>query len=799
MDSKNTNAAATPAEQELSKIMSQVLDHWKLFVCCIVLCLAGGWLYLKCATPVFKINASVLVEDDKKGGSLFGNASNAVQDFSGLLGTVSNVDNEAQILQTQDLLERVVRDMQLNVTTYEKKNFLYREVYPEIPLRISAANSLTTAEGSTFTVTGKANGKITIDEEIVKTDTSDAVKQTYEAQLGYPVQLHSGVYQFDSSASYQAGKSYRIAVTSIENAMAYLGSLLTVKVPNKQVSTINLELAYPVPAKGKRILNELVKQYVKGNLEQKNAFADSTMAFIDRRIAIVNDDLNQVERLVQDFKQKHKIADMDEQAKVLIHQWEQQGTDINSVSAEMSLVDTLMHMFTSEGTKNRMVPGLLTKDPVFLELLAIYNQNQLLRERLLGSFTPNNPQIKNIDEQLDGLRGKMIDHLAGVKKGLMLSYNQLDSIGTNNNVNINKVPEIQRNYVDLVRQQEIKQALFVFLLQKREEVAVTKASNIASARLIDSPRAELKIISPKKPLAIGLAFVIGVLLPFGALSLKNTLNTKLQTSEEVIKLSQMALVGEINHSDYMSPLIYTEMPDSVIAEQFRALRTNLQFVNGDVKCPVVMLTSSFSGEGKSFTAVNLAQAFASTGKKVLIMEFDLRRPMLCNYMNLAVPQGFSNYIVSNLPLGEVIISSGVDNLDIFPTGPLPPNPAELLMNAKVAQMFNNLKEKYDMIILDTPPVGLVADAQILAAYANTCLYVVRLGYTYKNRLSIAQELKATGKINNMYLVVNDVKTKTSHRYGYGYGNYKYNQAYGSLNHKSTRKKKKFGSVVNSNN
>ncbi|BAV09130.1 protein involved in gliding motility EpsB [Filimonas lacunae] len=775
MDSENVTEQHQKDGQTFSTIFSFVLDHWKIFLLCILFSLVGGWFYLKIATPVYKVTAKILVDDDQKAGSLFGASSNVMQDFNSLLGGKSNVDNESQVLQTQDLMERVVKDMQLNVKYFEQKDLVYREMYPETAVTITAVNSIG-AGSAVFTLSEQEDGAIKVEEQVGKTDTSASIKETHVAKFGYPINMHSGIYQFNKSQGYIKGRKYKVTISTLDKSIEELQHMLSVKVPNKQVTTINLELAYPVPAKGRSILATLVKQYINGNLDQKNAFADSTMTFIDRRLAIVNADLSQVERQVQDFKQRHNIADMDEQAKVLIHQWEQQGVNVNSINTELSLVDTLTRMFTNQNFKNKMVPGLLTKDPVFLELLAIYNENQLLREKLLSNFTPNNPQIKNIDVQLEGLRAKMLDHLTVVRKGLMVSFNQLDSIGGSNTVNIRKVPEIQRNYLDLVRQQEIKQALFVFLLQKREEIAVTKASNIANSRLIDSPRAEYRPVWPKKPLVMLMALLLGIVIPYFGLSAINMLNNRVKSSDEVIALSQIGLVGEISHSEISSPLIYKEKPDSIIAEQFRAIRTNLQFVNGTVKCPVILFTSSLGGEGKSFAALNLAQAFASTGKKTVLMELDLRKPKVASYLNIDAENGFSNYMVSNLPLYKIIVPSGIEKLDLLPSGPLPPNPAELLLHEKMNDLIAELRDSYDVIIMDTPPVGLVTDAQILASYATTCLYMVRIDYTYKNRLTIPLELKTSGKMKNIYLVINDVKRKASHRYGYG--GYKYDEEYG---------------------
>jgi capsular exopolysaccharide synthesis family protein len=394
----------------------------------------------------------------------------------------------------------------------------------------------------------------------------------------------------------------------------------------------------------------------------------------------------------------------------------------------------------------------------------------------------------------------MVANLEGTRKSLEITEAELQKELDKIEKEIRKVPSHERTYLDLARQQQIKQELYLFLLEKREETAISKTSNISNAKIIDTPKSEFKPYSPNKLMILMLGLVAGLALPFARIYLLDTLNNKVQTKEDILKATKVPIVGEISHNETEEMLVIARNPRAVISEQFRALRTNLQFMLGSLntKGNVILLTSSMSGEGKSFTAVNLATIMAISGKKVLMMELDLRKPNLSPGLNIKNDFGFTNYVINpEVKTSDVIRLAGVhENLFIISSGPLPPNPAELIMNARVDLLMQELKATFDYVIVDAPPIGLVTDAQLLNKYADLTLYLVRQKYTYKNQLSIVEDLYTNGKMKSMGIVVNDIKPVGGYGYGYGgygYGSYSYG-TYGNEEEKSGWSKKIFADI-----
>ncbi|HEY2727188.1 MAG TPA: polysaccharide biosynthesis tyrosine autokinase, partial [Parafilimonas sp.] len=349
---------------------------------------------------------------------------------------------------------------------------------------------------------------------------------------------------------------------------------------------------------------------------------------------------------------------------------------------------------------------------------------------------------------------------------------------------------------DLSRQQDIKQQLYIFLLQKKEETAITKASNIPSASVIQTPKSDFKPYFPKKILLFPLGFLLGLIIPAIYITAKFFLNTKVLSRGDIEQVTDVPTIAEISHSNKPdSMMLINNDARSVIAEQFRAFRTNLQFLGIQRKCPVYLVTSSMSGEGKSFIATNLAQVSALSGKRVLLMEMDLRKPKISAALGMENKMGFTNYIIlENIRLKDIIRPvATAENVYLLSSGLIPPNPAELLLNPKMKDMFEELRESFDLIIIDSPPVGLVTDTQILAQYSDVNLYVVRLGYTFKNQLELLNDMvnEANSNFKNLYLIANDIKAGASYKYGYGYSyGYGYGYGYGNGSKKEKGKRKR---------
>jgi capsular exopolysaccharide synthesis family protein len=392
------------------------------------------------------------------------------------------------------------------------------------------------------------------------------------------------------------------------------------------------------------------------------------------------------------------------------------------------------------------------------------------KEKKSLSQTEDNPYMQNLNAQIAGARADMLSSLRSLRKTLLISRSRLQSHSSMIAGQVKNVPAVERTYLDLTRQQQIKQELYVFLLKKREETAISKTSNISNCRIIEPP-VSFGPISPIRVNVLGYSFLLGLFLPVGLILLTDKLNTRITSKDQIATFTEVPIIGEIGHNDRSNQTIVVDQESrSPISEQFRTLRTNLSFfLKSEEK--TILLTSSMSGEGKSFISLNLATVLAISGKKVVVIEMDLRKPNLTNKLNLSRDFGFTNYIVNkDLQPENIIMPTGTHpNLCIISSGQIPPNPAEMIMNDRTESLLRELKERFDYIILDAPPVGLVTDAQLLSKYADLNLYVVRQACTYKDQLNIPQEIYTSQKMKNIAILVNDIKYTQAYGYGYGYG------------------------------
>ena len=773
------NGELAGAEQEqqtisLRTLVDNFIANWYWFAIFVIMGIAAAWLFLRYATPTYNINAKILVQDEQKGGDIPG--EEVLQQLQ-IFTNKSNVDNEVEILQSRSLMEMVVRNLQLNISYWQEGRVKTGELFRRVPFMAHWLNVRDSLEEVRYLVTPLSEQRFRFGNEKMP-DT--------ERNWGDTIHLAQGIIQIDRRTYFPLVKEpYIVKLVSIDAAVANYQQKLTVSIPNKQVSTIDLQLATAIPEKGETILNELINAYLRTSVEVKNRIADSTIAFVDNRLALVSRELTGVEKNIQQFKQANQLADLTEQAKLLIAGTGDFSKLLTEQEVKLSVVNTLEQYMNDEGNNKRMVPStLVVQDPTFIALVQKYNNFQVERERLLISNTPSNPMVQNIDLQLRNLRTDLQSNLASFKSGLQAGIAELKGRSGQLDQKIQEVPAKERVFLDYSRQQAIKQELYLFLLKKREESAISKSSNMAVARIIDAAKSESFPAMPKRMLTYLVCFVLGIILPAVFLYLKDLLNRRIRRKQDITAGTPVPILSEVGHTKDHDDVVVGKDTVTPIAEQFRAMRTNLQFLLSGAQERVILLTSSMSGEGKSFVAMNLAATLALSGKKVVLMELDLRKPKISEKLKLNNKQGFSTYVIGKTSYAQLVQPSGIhENCWVIPSGPVPPNPAELLLLDTTKQLFADLRKEFDYIVIDTAPVGLVTDAQLLGYLADVTLYLVRQGYTFKQQLLLSKELYLQGKLPRMNLVVNDVRAGSG--YGYGYG-YQYGYNYGYANEHTNR-------------
>jgi len=747
----------------LKEIFNKLFDKWPWFIISVAICSLIAVVYVKYTPPSYQINAKLLVNDDEK-GSGGSSQSGALMDLGGLIGAKNSVDNEVEILKTRFLMEQVVREMQLNIVYSKQVNLISRELYKS-PFKFELLNGVDTILRTKFEIR-KVDGKKL---KVV------AGHFTRDLLWGEKFLVNGvGTIRIMPVQDQKMDESvYQVTVNSIDERVAALMNQLTVAVSNKQVSIIDLVFSYNLQKKGQDILNTLIRKYTEANLNDKNAIADSTYTFIKERLTVIASELGDVENKVETFKEKNQLADMSEQGKLLVQNTGEFSNELAKAETQVSVLSELERYLKDDGNNKRVFPSaLIPTDMVFSNLMGQYNSLMMERERQLLSVTPESPFIQNIDKQIGALKNDILSNVQSSKTSAILTQNKLKRQLSQAEGKISGVPQIEKNYLKLARNQQIKQELYIFLMQKAEETAISKTSNISVAKVIDPPKAAVFPISPKRGVIYIAGLIIGLIIPIALTFGQDLLNTRIKTKEEITSLTSVPVIGEISHNSTSDNLIVANQSRSAISEQFRALRTNLSFYLKSADEKVILLTSSMSGEGKSFTAINLGNILALAGKKVLLMELDLRKPGLSAKLEVSNEIGYSNYTInSDLKVKDIIKSLEINkNMFIISSGPLPPNPAETLMSPNMPKLMAELKELFDYIIMDAPPIGIITDAQILSVYSDATLYLVRQKVTQKDQVRIVEDLRKTEKMKNIGIVVNDIVSKY-YGYGYGYGNY----------------------------
>ena len=745
------------------KILFRALRYWYLYVLCLAVCVSYAWFTVHYATPMYKVYAQVLVQDDKSSGGAQA-LSGGGMDFSSLFGSKINLQNEIVILQTPDLSRKVVDAQKLYISYYDQGDIRQVELYDGTPMEVLYAPDNDTVRPVTM--------QITFDSE-----TSNSFKIATGSQV---IPWHCfDTLHYNNGSYYFVKKTYAFnprakLVIVIQNPDAVANSIsnnLSAGLLATKGTILNLSYNTNIPRKGEKVLNGVINAYINRTLNNRNDISDSTIQFINKRIGLVGNDLNDIENTIQTFKEKNQITDVSTQAGLLVSNGNAYFQQLNQLEVQLQVIATMLSYIEDETNNSRPVPALLNGDGTFTGLVSNYNSAQVQRDKLLLTLKNDNPIVANLNTQMAGLRSDIIKSLKSQQKALTISKNDLAAQNERINGLLQKVPAQQRQFLDYTREQTLRQTLFLYLLQKREEIAIAKASNVSNASIISSPKASGAPYAPVTTTAYTIGILIGLVLPTSVALLTLLLNNKITSREDISGATPATILSEIGHAQKEGLINVAEEGRSMLAEQFRIFRTNMDFALSGAKNPVILITSTMSGEGKSFVAANLGQIYAISGKRVLLMELDLRKPKLTASLNVSHETGFSNYIVSDRPVGGFIqpIREVSENLFILPAGPIPPNPAELLLSPKTAAMLEEVKLAYDVVIIDTAPIGAVTDAQILSAYASVSLYIIRQNYTTKNSLPIINDLLLTQKIKPLYLVLNDIKSGSSYRYGYGYG------------------------------
>ena len=731
----------------------QLLKLWYWIILSIGICTGIAYFYFLKQSPQYKIHAILLVQDEKRASDKISQKS-ALQDLGGV-GIQNNADNELLVLKSRTPMAKTVSQLQLFISYFEKNKIKRNEIYTTRPINFTFIGY------PVITPASSGYYEIKVDQAANTFSLSGKGKR-YKGNLGDIILLPEGMVKVTQGPGYKNWNPQSLLYISVSDyevtVEKYMGVLAT-ELPNKQTSIINLTIVESLPDKGETILNEFIKQYLRQNLDDKNMIADGTISFIDERLTLVSKDLSESESNIENFKRSYNLADLSTQSKLLIETNSRNSEKVTGLEVQLSVMQNLQSFLKDNINDRKTVPSSLPmSDPNFIALVKNYNDLQLERDKRMMTQTPDNPTIITINQQLNNLRLNLLSIVESIVTGLKTSINKLDSYSSAYESQIGTVPEKERRLQDYARQQSIKQELYVYLLTKKEESAVSKASNIATTRIIDSAHSEHSPFKPSKTIILFTGFLIGLALPFGFNFGISQIKNRVNSVDDLVDETIAPVIAHIGRKPKNSIFAITANAKTLTSEKLRGLCTHLQYAFKDNGNKTVLVTSSDHGEGKSFTAVNLAQTLALSHKKVLLFELDLRTPKLSK--NLGIEDiGFTNYIAENANSWEPYIQqSGVDYFfDVFCAGAAPNNPTMLLQLPIMKVLMGQLQEVYDYIVIDSSPVGLVTDAEILAAYATFTLYIVRQSYSSKAKLKSLDSAFREGILPNINVIMNDCK------------------------------------------
>jgi tyrosine-protein kinase Etk/Wzc len=746
---------------DVKQVVSKYMRYWYILLISLIACLILAFLYLYWAVPQYRVVSTILLKNEEADSNMPGKSD--LGEIN-LFSTKQKIDNEIEVLKSNSLMQRVFSELSLNPTYHIKGQFKTKEIYgAEVPIRLSITKLHPTAYNKQAIIRRKTSTTFELKE-----DNGDVSTHKYGEEISKPYGIFTVIAAQDNRTHepiiIRFHDSHKMANEYNEN--------LKVEAVNKKASVIRISLIESSPQRGRDIMNKLLEVYSKEALEDRNLIANTTIEFIDNRLKFLTSELSSVERDVEQYKRANELTDVTSNADQYLTQASEYTRQLEELRIQVEVLESIENYINKQPGKFELVPSTLTiQDPTLVQLITRYNELQLERERMLRTTLPNNPLVQDLNEQLSTLQLNILENLHNIKNGLLITQKSLQSTSGRFRSQIQKVPSIERDLLEINRQQGTKGNLYLYLLQKREESALALEITVAKTRMLDSAMVEDDPVSPKKTLVYLLALIVGFGIPFSGIYIKDMLNDKVQSKRDVQRATDTPILGEISHNTSNKSLIVTEDTGTSVAELFRLIRSNLHFATAGKENKVVMVTSSSSGEGKTFFCINLAASLTLIGKKVVLLELDLRMPSLSKQLDVVPGIGISDYLVASdkVQIEDILRAHAtVPGLFYASSGSLPPNPAELMMSHNLAHFINELKASFDYIIIDTAPVGKVSDAFSLSSLIDSTIYLVRYNYTHKAHLDLIEDIYRNKKLVHPMIVLNDAKEEAAHAYGYGY-------------------------------
>lgn len=774
-------------------LLLEYLAKWKWFLLSAVACLALAWLYVARQSPVYSIKASLYLNQETNSSAL-----SLFSDQASILNLKDNIDEaELGILKSRNNLVKVVESLDLSYAYYQKLPFRFNYIYGTSPVKLaldSVALFNLKAPVSVL-IDQNDNGGYTLDVT-TSVERRKWRKSFNVASLPAAINIPQGRITLTAHPLQKPGDKkaprfpIRVNITNPYDVASEISTALKVEFGKNTKTIVNIDYAAPSPEMGIDVINSMVKVYNEDIWIEKNRSAMQTEQFIVQRLALVEGELNDAERDVEDYRRANNITDLKGETTLALTR----AQETDRLYAELDVQQRIageVESIVASANDYTPLPQILDQ-PALQAVITAYNKKLVQRATLLEGGTENNPLVKSVQDEIDNLRNEIYRGVVNLRKSIIVQRNDIRRQEDGTSSRLSSIPVNERELFGRIRKQTVKENIYNFLLEKREEIAIQKTLATPTARLIDDPN-DAGQTFPKPRLFYLIGLIIGLLIPAAIIYLRRMLFPSFKDKDELARNTTVPILGEIAAAPAGREFVIAKGDSSSIAELFRLMRNSIQFLLTDDKQKVILVTSTISGEGKTFIAANIALTFALAGKKTLVIGMDIRRPFLAHRFNRDNDRGVTTYLSgADTDIDKMISQSDEnENLYILSAGPVPPNPNELLMSGRLEGMINHLRGEYDIIIIDSAPIGVVSDTLLIAPYTDIQVYVTRANVSTKRCLETLHNALATGRLPRPYIIMNGVDIHSSaytyKRYGhYGHNNKNYGYGYESSSSSKAR-------------